>query len=805
MTQSNNLSKPTRASLLAAALACTALTPTTAFAQTETAIDEEDDVIVVTTQRREQNILDVPYNITVLSGEDISESITLDSAELLRAIPGASQIDDGPRSFQFNSIRIRGLNVDRSNIGDFLLGSVPTVATYVNETPVFANLALIDLDRVEVQRGPQATLYGSGALGGTVKYFTNKPQFGETSGSVTVTSSTTEGSDGWGYSTGGILNVPVSDKFALRANVLWQDYPGITDYTNLYVLDADGVPTQPLGLFASGPTGAEFETEEDADDFESLYLRLSARLAPTDDIDIVASYFYQDDKSGGRRQPSLGNDGFGEPYGEYDNGAVIREPAEREFNMFALEAEVDLGFATLTSASSYYENEGESETDNTGFFASNLAQFYPYINPTVYTFPRPLYTADRTFTDESFIQELRLVSNEPGPIDYVVGLYYQDQERGQTQVSDLVGFDEWYSNFFFVDIVFTDNILTTSRLEDYEEFAIFGELTWHLSERARFTGGLRYFDNESTTVQTVRSGLYTTFNASDESSFTAKDDDILYRATLDFDVFDDDLLYFTVSEGYRRGGSNGVPTVGNFANDPEWQIFGSDSVTNYEVGLKGTAHGLRYDLSYFMVDWDDPQFNTNAPVGSFFAVVNGSEAQTSGLEAQVTGTGMEGMLNYSVGYAYVDAELTDDFIVPPNINFPTVVNQIASDGAPLPGVAEHSFNVAADYSHPLDNGWYIVSRVDGFYQSETQNVLDEGISNSDEFDGFSIWDLTFTLSTDSWDASLFAKNVFDEEGTTGAFTEAAFGPSPTDDFYGSNSRQFITLPRTYGVAVNYRF
>ena len=153
---------------LYALLGSTALTPGGALAQT--GVDEDiRDVIVVTTQRREENVLDVPYNITVLSGDAIEDSITLDNAELFRSVPGAGQIDQGPRNLQFNSIRIRGLNVDSSAFGDFLLGSVSTVSTYVNETPVFANLALIDLERVEVQRGPQATLYGSGALGGTVK------------------------------------------------------------------------------------------------------------------------------------------------------------------------------------------------------------------------------------------------------------------------------------------------------------------------------------------------------------------------------------------------------------------------------------------------------------------------------------------------------------------------------------------------------------------------------------------------------------------------------------------------------------
>ena len=786
--------------LIYALLGSTALTPGSAFAQAS-ADEEIRDVIVVTTQRREENILDVPYNITVLSGDAIEDSITLDNAELFRSVPGAGQIDQGPRNLQFNSIRIRGLNVDSSAFGDFLLGSVSTVSTYVNETPVFANLALIDLERVEVQRGPQATLYGSGALGGTVKYLTRKPQLGEVEGRFTATGTRADGSESFGYSTGAVFNAPLGDNFAIRANVLWQDYPGITDYVNLYVLDADGVPVQPNGIFDLGFDSTEYESVEDVDDYQSLYARFSALWAPTDNVEFVANYFYQDDDSGGRRQPSLGVDGLGEPYGEYENGAVIREPADRELHLGSLEANIDLGFATLTSASSYYENDGGSETDNTGFFANNLAQFY---YSTYYVFPRPLYTAERTFSDEAFVQEVRLVSNTDSFVDYVLGVFYQDQTRTATQVSDLVGFEAWADAFFLVDFVFTDNVFTFDRSEDYREIAVFGEITFNLTDDLKITGGARWFDNESTTNTFVRAGLYTFFNGEAETTFTAEDNDVLFRANIAYEIGDDDLIYATFSEGYRRGGSNGVPTIGQFANNPEWLIFESDTATNYEIGAKGTFGGIRYDLSGFYIDWDNPQFNTSTPNGFFFAVANAAEARTTGIELQLNGSLAEDRLNYGIGYAFVDAELTADFVAPPAFGS-TVGTPVAADGAPLPGVARHSLNFAADYTIPLSSSFSLISRVDGYYQSSTQNVLDQGVLNADVFDGFSIWDLTFTLASGDWDASFFMKNVFNEDGTTGAFTPDAFGPVPTADFFGSNSRQFIALPRTFGIAFNYSF
>lgn len=788
-----------RAGLAGALLAGTCLSTGAAIAQDVQAAEEDtSDVIVVTTTRRAENILDVPYNISAVSGEDIEGSITLDAAELLRSVPGVSLIDQGPRNgAQFNSIRIRGLNVDSSALGDFAVPSVATVSTYVNETPVYANLALIDLERAEILRGPQATLYGSGALGGTVKYLTRAPQLGEYEGGATVTLSSVEGSSDIGWAASAVANLPLGERAALRLNILEQDYPGITDYVNLYELDANGAPVAPNGLFATGPTSTNYRSLEDADTFDSTYVRASLRAEPTDTVDLTFSYFFQTDDVGGRRQSSAGMSGFGTAYGDYENGAVIEEPSERDFHLATLEANIDLGFATLTSATSYYEHDGSSASDNTGFYANSFPQFY-------YFYPRPLYTADRTFLDEAFIQEVRLVSNGQNRFDYVVGAFFQQQTRGASQVSDLVGF-ELYADSLFppLDFVSTDNVFTYQRDEDFQDFALFGELTWNVTERLALTGGLRWFENESEVETFVRTGAYDSIAGSVTTPFESSEDDVLFKLNLAYEFSDDDLFFATVSEGYRRGGNNGVPTIGRFANDPAWTTFQSDRVINYEAGIKGTFNGVRYDLSAFLIDWQDPQFNTSAPVGSFFAVVNGEEARTSGLEAQLSGR-LSDELGYAFGYAYVDAELTADLFEPGFVGVGTPV-LVAPEGSPLPGIPEHMINVAADYTQPINDSFTFIGRVDGFYQTETQNVLDPAVQQSAEFSGFSIWDLTATITNDRWSASLFVKNVFNEDGVTGAFTEDAFGPNPAAQFFGSNSRTFIALPRTVGLSLNVSF
>jgi len=748
--------------------------------------DEGD--IVVTANRREQSVLDVPYNISVLSGRRIADSQTLDNAELFRAIPGATAIDQGPRNgAQFNSIRIRGLNVDDSNFGDYAVASVATVSTYVNETPVYANLALVDLDRVELLRGPQGTLYGSGALGGTVRYILQEPKLDRIEGSVAATLTHARGSGSAGWSGTGILNLPISHTLALRVNLQRQDYPGITDYRNLYVLDANGVPARTGTIFAGGPNSAQYTSKKDVDGFQSWFARAALRFEPSSDFHATLSYIHQDDHSGGRRQPTPGTNGAAITYGEFDNGALILEPADRKFDLGALEASLDLGFATLTSASSWYDNHGSSESDNTGFYANAFANFY-------YFYPRPLYTAERTFGDKAFTQEVRLVSNGTHRFDYVVGLFFQKQVRRVSQVSDLVGFRDYAAALFGTPIfVATDNIFTYRRAEHFTDRAVFGELTFNATPRLHFTGGFRYFSNTSDVDTFVRTGAYAGIAASVETPFKNDDHDVLFKGNASWKFGGDDLLYATVSQGYRRGGNNGVPIVGRFANDPAYLTYRSDRVTNYELGVKGRMlNGIQYDVSLFNIDWRHPQFNTSAPVGSYFVVLNGDRARTRGFEAQLSGR-LGPHFDYALGYAFVDGKVKRDFIDP-------LGRLVAPAGSPLPGVPKHAVTVAADYTQPLGGAYNGILRVDGFYQSKTQNVLDPTISDARGFSAFSVWNLTATLANKRWSLSLFVKNLFDTKGVTGAFLPDGFGPNPAAQYYGSDARTFITLPRTIGLA-----
>ncbi len=482
------------------------------------------DKITVTAQGREQDILAVPYNISAVSGDEIERASILDTAELMRNIPGVGVVDRGARnSSVVNGIRIRGLNVDSSALGDYAVSAAATVATYVDKTPLYANFLLSDIERVEVLRGPQGTLYGSGALGGAVRFILRQPELGVFGGRVSLTGSSVDGSSSIGSSGSLTLNVPLADTLAFRFNTTLNDYPGATDYRNVYKVDAQGVPTKPGGVLS---TAAEYENRKDADTVDQSYARASMLWKPNDRFDLTLSYMAQADRFGGRRGTSLGNDGWGVPYGDLEVGSVQLEPAARHVNMTSLEANIDLGFATLTSSTSDYNHAGDITSENTGFYAQNgwLGAFY-------YNYPRPLASAVRSYGDQALTQEFRLTSKLGGSFDYVAGLFYQDQKRNSSQDSFLRGFKQWWDAAYpaYASAVISDQDYLYRQKEHFKETAVYGELTWHASETLQFTGGLRHFSNTSDTDVSQVTGLYAGFHEGSQSSTHDKDSGTLVQ------------------------------------------------------------------------------------------------------------------------------------------------------------------------------------------------------------------------------------------------------------------------------------
>lgn len=785
-----------RRNLLALAIVAGLLAPAQAFAQDAGAASDaqptELDRITVTAQGREQDILDVPYNISAVSGDAIEQANVLDTAELMRSVPGVGVVDRGARnSSVVSGIRIRGLNVDSSALGDYAVSAASTVASYVDKTPLFANFLLSDIERVEVLRGPQGTLYGSGALGGAVRFILREPGLDAFGGRASLSASSVDHSGGIGYSGSATLNIPFANTLALRLNTTLNDFPGATDYRNVYQLDAQGIPVAPSGIL---DTDASYRNQKDADTVRQSYGRASLLWRPSDRFDLTLSYMAQADRFGGRRATSLGSDGDGVPYGDLEVGSVQLEPAARHVNLASLEANIDLGFATLTSSTSDYNHEGDITSENTGFYARNgwLAAFY-------YNYPRPMASAVRSYGDQAFTQELRLTSNHGARFDYVLGAYYQDQKRRSSQDSLLRGFKQWWDAAYpaFADAVVSDQDFLYRQREHFKETAFYGELTWHATDTVQFTGGFRHFRNEATTHVEQTTGLYDGFIGSSASRGDQDDSDTLFKANVSWTFAPRNQLYATASEGYRRGGTNGTPTTGNFSEDPAWTTYRADSVRNYELGVKGAAGRMTYNANVFHVDWKDPQINSSTTNWGFFAVQNADKASTRGVELELAGSVGEGF-TYGLGYTYTDAQLEADAVAVDGAYL------IGRKGDRLPGVPEHRFNASAGYGFQVGQGLLTI-RGDAYNQSGMRNALSLSPRFDVDLGGYTIFNASATYSRGDWDTTLWIKNIGNSDAVNGVYTELYMGTSPAQNYFGNGSKALVTLPRTIGITASYRF
>lgn len=771
--------------------------------------------ITVTATRREMSIHDIPFNISAISGDEIERANIVDAQELLRAMPGVMAPDGGARLAENNNIiTIRGLNID-PNATDRAFLSDPTVSTYIGDTPIFANFILRDMDRVEVLRGPQGTLYGSGSLGGTVRFMPKRPDATALYGSVGASYGETRGSSGNNSNIDAMINLPLSDTAALRLNIGRIDNDGVVDYANVYATDSNGVPLAEGGDIAAGDP--VYINDIDADTVEITHGRASLLLQPNDDFEALLTYMKQDGDYGGRRQVTSGPNGWDEFYAEYEIGAVVPEPASASSEMVSLELQYDLGFATLSSSTSSYDRSYDGVSDNSGFFAARgWMYWYGYTN-----WPRPAYAAERQFSEDAFVQEIRLASNGEGAMDWVGGVYYMDQTGSAAQQTRLRGFQEWFAaaedplnpgfdtsgNYIGLFYDPSNNVsFDWTYDKKFKDLAFFGELTWHVSEDVDLTLGARQFNNEHTVTSQTAFPIW--FIANPVISEVKKDDDILFKGNIAWNVSDSVMVYGTVSEGYRRGGTNAAPVRPDpsYPNDPEWNSFDSDNVVNLEAGIKGRSDAVSYTIAAFYVNWDQPQLNVATPSGAYYAVANGDEARSVGLETELT-VAITDNVRLSGGYTYINAELTKDLLLHDASDATDGKTDLrATKGAQLPMTPEHSLNLSLSHNMELGGGRELFSRLDGYYQSKVQNsILNIDPNWADEMDGFSLINLSVALVTESWTVGILAKNVFDDRGQTATYKEEYMTSDPSMNFFGTGQKDFIATPRTYTFWATYRF
>ena len=479
--------------------------------------------LVVTASRRQTTALQTPINISAVTGADLTRQGVQDFRDLTRTVPGlvynSNSIRNGGAT---NSFVLHGLNLDDvSNSGDQPLPTVAPVSVYLNETPSFVNLHLADVERVEVLRGPQATLYGDASIAGTVRVLFNEPDLTRTSASLNGETSWTRKAGQPNYTFDGVINRPITDELGFRLAAGYTYAAAYIDAPHMFQLDASGKPllADPSDPVHSLPLST---AEKDVNDAKLWYAR-PMFLFKHDALKILVTYQHQYEHASGADEdsypggpaptsyssaltPGFQNDNFDTAFpatfGEYQSGQFINQPYVRNVDVASVEASYDLGFATLTSVTSGYNNESRAVTDNSGFYQASLGFLYS-------GYPRLLLASHRNYRDYAGIEEMRLVSNGDGPLTYTVGAFYMHQHNHLLQDDVIPGFAD-YSAALGAPTG-TDLAYQYERYIHFIDLAAFGEMTYHVTPKWQVTGGVRVFKQTldlSSTIELPICGVF---------------------------------------------------------------------------------------------------------------------------------------------------------------------------------------------------------------------------------------------------------------------------------------------------------
>lgn len=780
---------------LSAAIAATLFSGYSVGQQANSAPTMREEVIVTAT-RRAESIQDIPLNISALGSDTIERDRITSLSDIARRVPGLIVVDQGPRSG--NILTVRGLNVDSVDSPDGENNGGETVATYYGEIPLYADFRLTDIERVEVLIGPQGTLYGAGTLGGAVRYIPNKPQSDETTVDVRGNIYDLAHSETFGYEGGVTLNIPiVEDKLAFRATVEYADDPGFIDY-NFLVKEA-GVSNPQPDFNNQNDVLANLKRKEDANTVETAFAKAALRYTG-DRLDVTAQYLVQDQEIGARQinhQEAFGT-------GKYESAHRFLEPKDRKNELYSLEIIADLGFAELTSATGYSEYSENGQRDQTDLLL-NFEYGYEAF-PSFAAFTR------EDAKEETFTQELRLVSKNDGPFNWIVGGFYREQEIYSLSQEFTPGFDQFAVNNLDGVALRPDALeYYFSVDEEITELGFFGELSYDITERWQITLGARWFEYKDKVETGSALPLFDTVFLGDPADSLnivvqnpkTDDDDEVFKINSSYQIDDSTLVYATISEGFRLGGVNPIapcpdpiPPNQNVCAGPTEISFTSDTTTNYEIGLRSEPgeSGI-LNASIYFLEWNDTRIGTFTAVGGQPIDSNVGTAESYGFE-------LAGQYNITSNlmvlgtYAWNRSELTEE--VEESLEGETVF-----DGDRLPGTPEHTVFLGARYGFDLNDGSTVDLDWSMTANSDVITKIGER-ANGETLDGFSIHNVSATWEKGAYSVQLYGNNVFDKYAVTGVRRDRGL----IRDVEGVPLRRYfqnMIRPREVGINFIYRF
>jgi iron complex outermembrane receptor protein len=641
---------------------------TFAQSQDDTIIEE----IIVTSRYRAEKLSDVPDSITAFQAADIERYRIERINRVASLTPNLRFSDD--QEVGVSTLVIRGVRQNRGT-------GQPPVSFRIDGVSATNNLLttqeLFDVESVDVLRGPQGALYGRNAIGGAVLISTKLPSI-EPEYNLRFSAA-----DGQDYSVAGSASGPLGGEDLLyRASFRWQDREG--QLRNAY-LDNQYVDYK-----------------------ESASIRGRLLYKPGDKLTIDLRGQYQD-QEGGSGYFMPGSEGFlplpppnppllfGNPTYEIQSNRIGRSLV-RSWETSA-KIDYDLGWATLTSISSYTEVDSGNDQD---------------LDQTLVEAIDIIVIDD----SETFAQEFRLVSNSDEALRWVAGVQYFTQDRFRSLATTFLGFP----------------VPPAAQDLELEDIAAFGNLSYDLTEDLELTLAFRYDEEKP---QDKTQGRSETFS------------ELQPKASLAYNFHEGLLGYVTVGKGFRAGGFNNLAPGSNFSPG-----FDEESLVSYELGLKGTASGgrLRGGLSLFYIDYDDQQYFLFDQTGTQ-ANINVKKSEITGGELEFTALPTDSF-RIDLGVGFTDSEIKEYEDIPG-----VLVPASAIVGQKVPGAPVWSLNVAMQHTKSLSSTLDLVSRLDFEHRDKTYWTLD----NVDTQSAYDLTNLSFTLENERWSTRLFVDNLFDEE------------------------------------------
>jgi outer membrane receptor protein involved in Fe transport len=747
--------------------------------------------VIVTANRRVQTLEEVPYSLSVVSADQISNTGVTDIASLTSQVPGLSMYNLGARESGATTPIIRGINVTAApaSYSAFRTFEQSPVGIYIGNSPIDGYFQLDDVQRLEVLRGPQGTLYGAGALGGALRIIPNEPELGKFAGSLEVGGGTLAHSSGVPYSISGVLNIPMGDTLALRISGKYAYEPGFIDAYG--ILERTGTPLSGVPVLANPAEPATssgiFTGKKDWNDQNTFTGRASLLWKPADPFSANLAFMYA--HLSGNGGPTANSTFPGGAYpidpsikfppgGNYQEFTTIDQPFTRRTELTSLDLSYDAGFATVSSTSSYFTTRGSTLLDGT-YVSKAYFDLFPSVigyyagNPF-----NPRFINDDLYQDytHTFTQEVRLVSNtHPGALfDYVLGVFYENQGNvgswddanpGTPEYSAAQGCTSPYvypGTFPNCQIISGpgDIYFFQSDTQKFQDKSVFGELTWHFVTHGQLTVGARHFDQSFTDSQTYHS--FTFDYSLPETPINSPASKNIWKINPSYEYAKGHHVYALWSQGFRRGGANSLPTNPPHptGENPVLVSYGPDTTNNYEAGLKGRfATGITYTLDVFDIQWDNPQIAGSTPAGNL-AVWNAKKAQSKGLEFDVTSPLFLPGLSITAGGSYTDATFSKDYTIVADV-YGNITGQA---GQQLPGSPKLSAVATLNYSRILAPGYDLLASLNDTYRSgEFLSTFPiAGQTQPLHISGMDIVNVSASVSHQSWRLGVYVTNLTDK-------------------------------------------